>query len=61
LTESLGYDLDVVDILWRKHLAWLKTIGLRGVGPEDRSKVRDRFDDEFEEDDMNYPVEVIEG
>jgi hypothetical protein len=57
--ESLEYDLGALRILWRKHLAWLKTIGLRGVGPEDITKVRDCWFDE--EGDCNYPAEIIEG
>jgi hypothetical protein len=56
--ESLDYDLSALRILWHKHLAWLKTLGLRGVGSEDRTKVRDCFD---QEDDGNYPADILEG
>src|ERR1039457_5844592 len=47
--ESMEYDLGALRILWHKHLASLKTLGLRGVGPEDRTKVGDCFDHESDE------------
>jgi hypothetical protein len=56
--ESLEYDLGALRILWRKHLAWLGTVGLRGVGPNDTTRMRDCFD---EGDDRNFPVEILEG
>ena len=57
--ESLCYDLGSLRILWRNHVGWLKTIGLRGVGPEDRTKVCDCFDREFDEQEQGIlPPEI---
>ncbi len=59
---SVEYDLGALRILWRKHLVWLKAIGLRGVGPEDETKVRDCSDDGIDEEgDGNFPAEILEG
>jgi hypothetical protein len=59
---SLEYDLNALRILWRNHLEWLQAIGLKGVGPEDETKVPDRSDDGFDEEgDGNLPAEILEG
>jgi hypothetical protein len=42
---SLDYDIGMLRIIWREHLAWLEAIGLRGVGPNDLTSIPDRFDE----------------
>lgn len=56
--ESLGYDLGALEVIWRKHLAWLQEIGLEGVGPNDKTEVHD---DAGDDDGGSYSADILEA
>jgi hypothetical protein len=56
--ESLCYDLGALEVIWRKHLAWLQEIGLEGVGPNDKTEVHD---DAGDDDGGSYSADILEA